>query len=111
VTAVWEGARAKIRALQPTLKTTLGKRAAEEMLSSRGIEAWQFHGVGLDDAEGAPETLKAGMVMAYEIMFALDNDSFYLEDMILVQPSGVRVLTSGLPYTASEVERAMRVNR
>ncbi len=111
VTDVWEGARAKIRALQPTLKTTLGKRAAEEMLSSRGIEAWQFHGVGLDDAEGAPETLKAGMVMAYEIMFALDNDSFYLEDMILVQPSGVRVLTSGLPYTASEVERAMRVNR
>ncbi|MEO7964693.1 MAG: aminopeptidase P N-terminal domain-containing protein [Gemmatimonadaceae bacterium] len=107
VTDVWEAARAKIRQLEPTLKTAIGKRAATELLSPRGIEAWQFHNVGLDDAEGAPPVLKTGMVMAYEIMFALDNDSFYLEDTILVQPSGVRVLSSGLPYTASEIERAM----
>jgi Xaa-Pro aminopeptidase len=107
VTDVWEVARKRIRELEPTLKTALGKRAAAELLTARGIEAWQFHNVGLDDAEGAPEILKAGMVMAYEIMFALDNDSFYLEDMILVQPNGARNLTSGLPYTAAEIERAM----
>jgi hypothetical protein len=32
------------------------------------IEAWQLHGVGLDDAEGLPEVLRAGMAVAYELM-------------------------------------------
>lgn len=111
VADVWEAARAKVRALQPALKTPLGRRAAEELLTPRGIEAWQFHNVGLDDAEGAPRVLKKGMVLAYEIMFALDNDSFYLEDIILVEPNGARTLTAGLPYTAAEIERAMAHDR
>jgi hypothetical protein len=74
---------------------------------SAGTEAWELHGVGLDDAEGLPEVLRAGMVVAYELMFTVDGDGFYLEDMIAVKDDGYEILTSGLPYTAREIETAM----
>jgi Xaa-Pro aminopeptidase len=107
VTAIFETARARIKAMAGGLQTPLGKRAAEVLLSPEGIEAWQFHGVGLDDAEGAPEMLRAGMVVAYELMFAVDDQGFYLEDMLLVDRGGHRMLTAGLPYTAAEIEAVM----
>ena len=53
----------------------------ETLLGPNGTEAWQLHGVGLDDAEGLPEVLHAGMAVAYELMFTVDRDGFYLEDM------------------------------
>lgn len=99
---------ARIRTLEPTLKTPLGKRAAAVLLGPTGTEAWQFHNVGLDDAEGAPTVLRTGMTVAYEIMFAVGDQGFYLEDMILIEPDGYRLLTPGLPYTAREIEAAAR---
>jgi Xaa-Pro aminopeptidase len=108
VSDIFDAARATIRARRSSLVTPLGQSAAAELLSPRGIEAWQFHGVGLDDAEGAPVVLRAGMVVAYEIMFAVGGEHFYLEDMLVVESSGYRNLTAGLPYTAAEIEGAMQ---
>jgi Xaa-Pro aminopeptidase len=68
---------------------------------------WQFHGVGLDAAEGAPDTLRTGMVVAYEIMFDVESEGYYLEDMLAVTPDGHQLLTENLPYTAEEIEAAM----
>jgi Xaa-Pro aminopeptidase len=81
----------------------------EILLSPTGIEAWawQLHGVGLDDAEGIVTELRAGMVVAYELMFAVGDDGFYLEDLVHVLPGGSRLLTPDLPYTAEDIERAM----
>ena len=108
VSDIFDAARATIRARRSSLVTALGQAAAAEMLSPRGIEAWQLHGVGLDDAEGAPLVLRVGMVVAYEIMFAVGGEHFYLEDMLVVERAGYRNLTAGLPYTAGEIEGAMR---
>lgn len=108
---VYAAALAAIRQRQPALTTSIGRRAAETLLGPHGLDAWEIHGVGLDDAEGLPETLRAGMTVAYELMFAVDQDGFYLEDMVLVEAAGPRVLTTGLPYTAGEIERAMRPRR
>jgi hypothetical protein len=47
------------------------------------------------------------MVVAYELMFTVDGDGFYLEDMILVKNDGYELLTPGLPYTAREIEAVM----
>ncbi len=110
VSDIFTAVRATIRARQSSLVTPLGQAAAMEILSPRGIEAWQFHGVGLDDSVG-PAVLRAGMVVAYEIMFAVGGEHFYLEDMLLVEGSGYRNLTPGLPYTAGEMERVMRERR
>jgi Xaa-Pro aminopeptidase len=104
---VYEAALAEVRRRAPSLKTLQGRRAAETLLGPTGTAAWELHGVGLDDAEGLPEVLRAGMVVAYELMFTVDGDGFYLEDMIAVKDDGYEMLTSGLPYTAREIETAM----
>lgn len=98
----------RIRELAPKLTTAMGRKTAEILLGPGGTGAWEIHGVGLDDAEGMPEVLKAGMTVAYELMFMVDGFGFYLEDMILIESNGHRLLTPGLPYTAAEVEAAMR---
>ena len=107
-TSVYDAALAEVRRLAPALKTTQGKEAARILLGPKGTEAWELHGVGLDDAEGLPDTLRTGMVVAYELMFVVNGDGFYLEDMVAVTASGHEMLTVGLPYTAAEIEAAMR---
>jgi Xaa-Pro aminopeptidase len=47
------------------------------------------------------------MVVAYELMFTVDGDGFYLEDMIAITNDGFELMTPGLPYTAREIEAAM----
>ena len=106
--SVYDAALGEVRRLAPGLKTDQGRRTAEILLGPKGTEAWELHGVGLDDAEGLPSVLRDGMVVAYELMFTVDGDGFYLEDMILVRRAGSEVLTTGLPYTAAEIEAAMR---
>ena len=104
---VYGAALAEVRRRAPFLTTPQGRHAAETLLGPNGTEAWQLHGVGLDDAEGLPEILRAGMAVAYELMFTVDGDGFYLEDMIVVTGSGAEVMTPGLPYTAAEIEAVM----
>ena len=85
--------------------TPLGKKAAELLLGKDGLVWWEIHGVGLDSAEGMPDTLRAGMTVDFEPIFSVEGQGFYLEDMILVTPTGYEILTPGLPYTADEIER------
>ena len=109
--AVYDQALAEVRRLTPSLTTAEGRHASEVLLGSKGTEPWELHGVGLDDAEGLPPVLKAGMVVAYELMFVVDGDGFYLEDMIAVTGAGYDLLTPGLPYTARDIEAAMAAGR
>jgi Xaa-Pro aminopeptidase len=105
--AVYDEALAEIRRRAPSLSTPEGKHAAEILLGPTGTDAWELHGVGLDDAEGLPEVLRTGMTVAYELMFTVDGDGFYLEDMIAIASDGHELLTPGLPYTAREIEASM----
>jgi Xaa-Pro aminopeptidase len=50
----------------------------------------------------------AGAVIAFEPIFSVGADAYYLEDMIHITTTGAEVLSAGLPYTASEIEAAMR---
>lgn len=93
------------------LRTNFGCRTAEVALSSAAKRSWQIHGVGIASAEGAIEILRAGQVFAFEPILTVDGVGPYLEDMILVTSDGAEVLTTGLPYTAGEIERAMRRRR
>src|SRR5262249_50675058 len=109
--AVYDEALAEIRRRASALSTPQGKRAAGILLGPQGTDAWELHGVGLDDAEGLPDVLRAGMTVAYELMFTVDGDGFYLEDMIAIRNDGFEVLTPNLPYTAAEIEAAMKRSR
>jgi Xaa-Pro aminopeptidase len=94
--------------LTSTMKTELGRRAAAIITQRDRIPFWQIHGIGLEGAEDLPARLREGMVLAYEPIFAVGEQGFYMEDMILITRTGYEILSTGLPTTASEIERAMR---
>ncbi len=50
-------------------------------------------------------------IAAWEVARRRAGQGFYLEDMLLVTPTGYEVLTTGLPYTAEEIEAAVRRGR
>jgi len=91
-----------------SMRTPLGRHAAALMATPDSLPFWQWHGIGLDDAEPLPPVLRAGMVLDYEPILVVDGQGFYMEDMILVTSTGYEILTAGLPNTAADIERAMR---
>jgi Xaa-Pro aminopeptidase len=95
----------EIERLKDSMKTPLGRKAVAVLLGAGGMRYWQAHGVGLEAAEPAPEVLRSGMVVAFEPIFAVEGQGFYLEDMILITRDGYEILTTGLPYSADEIER------
>lgn len=96
---------------QGAMRTPLGKHAAALLTHPDSLPYWQWHGIGLDYAEPLPRVLRAGMVLDYEPIFVVDGQGFYMEDMILITPTGYEILTKGLPLTAPEIERAMQPRR
>ena len=108
----------------PAVRTTLGRRAVDLLLTEKdgqrallaasglgGGTRLILHHQGLGGSEGPVPTLREGMVFAWEPMFAVGGQAFYLEDMVLVTRTGAEVLNPGLPYTADEIERAMHKSR
>lgn len=108
VSEVIKASLAEVARRQNSLQSPLARTAASTILRSDGIPFWQLHGVGLDSAEPLPDTLRAGMVIAYEPIFSVDGQGFYMEDMILVTRAAAEILTKNLPYSAAEIERAMQ---
>lgn len=100
----------RVRELRNGMKTSLGRGAVTKLLAEGGTESWQLHGVGLESAENGarPEILRTGMVLAFEPEVIVDGQAFYLEDMVLVRGAGSDILTPDLPYTADEIEGAMK---
>ncbi|HEY7697894.1 MAG TPA: M24 family metallopeptidase, partial [Vicinamibacteria bacterium] len=105
--SVMTRARSEVEQAQPTLRTDYARRAAAKVIQAPLPATWHIHGVGLDGGETGTETLEAGSVVAFEPMFAVDEDAYYMEDMILVTGTGHEILTKGLPYTAAEIEAVM----
>jgi Xaa-Pro aminopeptidase len=98
----------EVARLGSKMKTDLGRRAAAIIAQRDSIPFWQIQGVGLEAAERLPARLREGMVLAYEPIFSVGEQGFYMEDMILITRKGYEILTRALPTTASEIERAMR---
>ncbi len=105
--SVMERARSEVERARESLRSDYARRAAAQLIAAPLRTAWHIHGVGLDGGETGTETLEVGSVIAFEPMFSVDEDAYYMEDMILVTESGHEVLTVGLPYTAGEIEAAM----
>ena len=103
--------RGEIEKRRPSLSTVFGKRTAAAALEREGLEWVELHGVGIQSAEFLGDTLRAGNVLAFEPILTVDGVGLYLEDMILVTDTGAEVLTKGLPYSADEIERAVRAGR
>jgi len=104
VDAVRAASRARIRELEPGLRSDAARGAARILDDD---SAWHVHGVGVESGEEALPVLRRGSVLAYEPMVEVGDDAFYLEDMILVTESGHEILSAGLPYSAEEIAALM----
>jgi Xaa-Pro aminopeptidase len=89
---------------QNELKTPIAKEAAAGALKRRG---YALHGLGVDMAEGAPQTFQAGNVLCYEPQLTSGNQSFFVEDTFLITAAGHEVINPALPYSPADLERAM----
>ena len=97
-----------VRRRVPNLRTDLAREASGILLDRAQSPFWQIHGVGLEPAEPVGSVLREGMVVAFEPMFSVRGLGYFLEDLLVVTESGYELLTPGLPYTADEIEHAMR---
>ena len=84
-------------------KSPLAQRAIETWSERKNVPYWQMHMMNLD-AGFIEGPLRAGMVIDFEPIASIGGQGYYLEDMYLIGKDGVTVMTSGLPYTAEEIE-------
>ncbi len=108
IAQVMAASRAEIERQAASLRTPEGKAAAKILLAPDGMSGWSLHSVGVESGETPLPTLVDGAVIAFEPIFSVGPDAYYLEDMIHITSTGAEILSVGLPYTAAEIEAAMR---
>jgi Xaa-Pro aminopeptidase len=104
---VFAAAVREVKRLASSVKTELGKKAVAALTGENGTKEWYLHSSGVECCETQPEVLRSGMVVVFEPSMTLDGQGYYLEDMILITPSGFDMLTPGLPYSADEIEQLL----
>jgi hypothetical protein len=50
-----------------------------------------------------------GPSIAFERIASIAGQGYYLEDLFLITKDGTKLLTPGVPYSAEEIEAAMRL--
>lgn len=71
------------------------------------VPYWQVHTSNLLAAYPM-EPLKEGTTINFEPIASVDGQGFFLEDLYLITKRGAELLTPGVPYSAEEIEAAMR---
>jgi Xaa-Pro aminopeptidase len=100
---IWSAELTRQRA---TARSPLAQRAIEQWSKRINVPFWQAHTVHL--LALLPSGLRTGMTIAFEPIASIEGQGYYLEDMFLIEPNGARLLTPGAPYSAEDIERAMR---
>jgi Xaa-Pro aminopeptidase len=52
--------------------------------------------------------LRPGTTINFEPIASIDGQGFFLEDMYIITKDGAELLTPGVPYSAEEIEAAMK---
>jgi Xaa-Pro aminopeptidase len=87
--------------------SALAQRAIDLWSDRKKVPFWQIHTTNL--VAGHVSThLRAGMTINLEPIASVDGQGFFLEDMYLIKKDGAELLTPGVPYSAEEIEAAMR---
>jgi Xaa-Pro aminopeptidase len=113
--------KAAIAAARPGMKLTGDgedslNRVARSYVKQFGLDKYYLHGlghhVGLDvhDRADMSAPLEAGMVITIEpgIYIAEEGIGVRIEDVVLITPTGAKVLSGDLPKEVSAIERALR---
>lgn len=107
VTAVFDAWRRELVSHRAAARSSMAQRAIDLWSDQKNIPYWQVHNTNL--LYTAPtEPFRAGMTVNFEPIASIDGQGFYLEDMFLITKDAPQILTPGGPYSAEEIEAAMR---
>lgn len=104
---VFDAWRAVLVQHRTSAKTLLAKRAIDSWSDRKNVPYWQVHTTTLS-AGFLVGPLREGTTINFEPMASIDGQAFFLEDMYLVTKTGAVILTPGVPYSADDIEAAMR---
>jgi Xaa-Pro aminopeptidase len=104
---VYEVWRAELLSHRAAAKSPLAQHAIDLWSKRENVPHWQIHTTNLV-AWFPPDPFPAGMTVNFEPIASIDGQGFFLEDMYLITKDGAEILTPGVPYTAEEIEAAMR---
>jgi Xaa-Pro aminopeptidase len=107
VDQVYEAWRAELLRHRTAVKSVLAQHAIDSWSKRENVPFWQIHATNLV-AAFPPAPLPAGMTVNFEPIASVDGQGFFLEDMYLITKDSAELLTSGMPYSAEEIETAMR---
>jgi Xaa-Pro aminopeptidase len=97
----------ELLAHRATAKSALAQHAIDSWSKHENVPFWQIHTSNVV-AAFPPDPLPAGVTINFEPIASVDGQGFFLEDMYLIQKDGAELLTPGVPYSAEEIEAAMR---
>ena len=107
VDQVFEVWRTELMKHQSEANTVLAKHAIDLWTERKNVPFWQIHTTNLMAAYPSGP-LRAGTTINFEPIASVDGQGFFLEDMYLITSGGSELLTPGVPYSADEIEAAMR---
>lgn len=104
---VFEAWQKELASHRVSAKSALAQHAIDSWTDRKKIPFWQIHTTNLTEGyvSGA---LRAGTTINFEPIASVDGQGFFLEDMYLITKDGAEILTPGVPYSAEEIEKAMR---
>ena len=104
---VFEVWRAELLRHKDSTKSDLARRAIEEWSQREKVPFWQIHAINLVEGN-ISGPLKENTTLAFEPIVSIGGQGYYLEDMFVITKDGVELLTPGVPYSAEEIEAAMK---
>ena len=104
---VFDAWKAELLRHRAFVKSPLAKQAIETWNDRKNVPYWQIHTSNLDTGS-IDGGLRVGMVIDFEPIVSIGGQGYYLEDMFLITEAGSELLTPGVPYTAEEIEAAMK---
>jgi Xaa-Pro aminopeptidase len=107
VDQVFEAWRKELVSHRAAAKSQLAQHAIDSWSDRKNVPFWQVHTTNLVAAYPSGP-LKAGTTINFEPISSVDGQGFFLEDMYLITKDGAELLTPGVPYSAEDIEAAMR---
>ena len=110
VDQVFEAWSSELLRHRATAKSVLARQAIDEWSRRDKVPDWTIHTMNLllGDISGP---LRAGSTIAFEPVASVGGQGFYLEDMFVITKNGAELLTPRVPYSAEEIETAMRLRK
>jgi Xaa-Pro aminopeptidase len=107
VDQIFDAWRAELLRHRASAKTVLARHAIDSWSDRKNAPYWQVHTTNL--MAGRPVgPLRLGTTINFEPIVSVDGQGFFLEDMYLITKDGADLLTPGVPYSAEDIEAAMR---